>query len=120
MARLLTIAREYAKRITGNEVFGGEAGAPVASFWYRASKGDRSMAAVTRWCSACSTGPGSNGAARSTARNFGFVSMCVSRGITGLDERAIAPRIRSVANVQMRREFRFHNRHAAGLFLMPP
>jgi len=35
--------------------------------------------------------------------------LCLSRAITGLDERAIAPQILSEVNVQIRREFRFHN-----------
>jgi len=34
--------------------------------------------------------------------------MCLSRAITGLDERASAPQILSEANILIRREFRFH------------
>ncbi len=52
--------------------------------------------------------PGGSCAASSTVKNFGFVSMCLSRAITGLDERAIAPQILFVASTVARAEFRFH------------
>ncbi len=44
MARLLPRPRESANRTTRSSIPGGEAGAPVASFRYRTSKGVRSIA----------------------------------------------------------------------------
>ena len=47
----------------------------------------RPIAWPSRWWSACSSVPGSSCAARSTGRNHGFVSMCLSRAMAGTRQR---------------------------------
>ncbi len=55
-------------------------------------------------------------AASSTANNSGFVSTCLSRAITGLDERATARQILTEANVRIRVNVRFHIGTQRGFF----
>ena len=60
IARLLTTPRAYAQSTTCSSIAGGYAGAPVSSVRKRASKAERSIACVSRWCTACSNVPGSS------------------------------------------------------------